>query len=552
MSLSSSAILTTFPTGAVAWCVTGGVTDTTFSVKAGVTNSAGLACIVVSVNADYSSPVFTSAYKGADLTDGTNAAYRTLSFDVAGLTAGTTYFYQIQFQNTPGQIAATRKVKTAMAQGATGAFTFIVGSCTKINSAASPQLQSLRSLIHQSAALETPLVFMHIDDITYSDVGVDNIKLSRDQNVRMYASDADVDALLRICPMMYLPGDHDLGLNDTTLDDAGMETVYRNARTVYRETMPHYPFIQTTLGETNVDHIILSQVATFGKIRFLILDATSQARASTATALGENLGNGDYWDQRAWLTTGLAQAATDGMEWTFVVLPRGWMDYNQVSFADTFTAERTAICDIIEAADARVCLLYGDTHAVGFDDGTRVASFATDGFAKFPGILASCMVQTAVPPGGTQTWNSVAKFFRVPTTTSESDGMFVVFAVAADHKSWTVTVKGAPINESTFAPTTLGSVATTDVTATVAFNNATPTVAHGVPLTINLDKTWFGTCSVHWAASTGQSGDVTFKPNKTRATFSVTFVSAGSPTITLSAPVGCTIAGTNPATVTVT
>lgn len=552
MPMSSAPVPVAFPTGAVAWCWTGALTDTSFCIRAGVTGAAGLARVVVSTNSDYSSPAFTSAWKGATKGDGLQGSYRTLSFDVTGLAANTTYYYQIQFQNVPGQMAATRTIKTAMAQGSTGAFKFTVGSCSKLTPAIAVTSMN-RSIIHQAMALEGALVFFHIDDILYTDCSSTDVRYQRDLNARLYNTSPDVAVLMALCPVMYLPGDHDMGPNDATLDIANAETIYRNSRTVYRETVPHYPFVQTTLGETNIDHVTLTQSVTFGKIRFLLLDAMSQARASANTALGQGLGNGDYWDQRSWLTTALAQAASDGMEWTFVCLPRGWMDYNQTSYADTFTAERTAICDIIEAADARVCLLYGDTHAVGFDDGTHVASFSTDGFAKFPGILASSMFNIAVGAGGTQTWNGSAKFSRVPTGTGASDGQYALFSVAADHKSWTVAAKGAPINEGNFAPTTLlASVSTSDVTPAVSFNNAAPSVAHGVPLTVNLDKTWFGTCSVHWVTSTGLSGDVTFKPNKTRASFSVLFANAGSPTITLSGAVGCTISGTNPATVTVT
>jgi hypothetical protein len=531
-----------FPTGAESGCWAGALTSTSFSVNADVSQTALSARIAVSANSDLSNPTYVSPYMAPVVTQGDLLTYKTVAFDVAGLAPNTTYYYQLQFAPASGQGGVIRSLKTA--PSGAGAFSFATSSCSDLMPSQDKR-SLLHSPIHRSIANENPLFFLHVDDILYSNIATTSIGASRDTNARLYRIAPEVDVMNRTVPFAYIPGDHDMGQNDSTLDTPNAEAIFRNARQAYRETVPHYPFVQTVLGETNIDHVLLTQQADIGKCRFLLLDCMSQSRVN-ASALGQGLGNGDYWDQRTWLASALNQAVTDGIAWVFVVLPRGWMDYVQTSFADAFSAERQAICDLIEGCDAPCCLINGDTHMGAVDDGTRAASFATDGLAKFPQINASAMHVTPVNVAlATNTWNGTARRYGV-------NGLYVLVTVAADNKSWTAAIKGNPIDETTFVPTTYATVSTADVVPVVSFTTAAPSVAHGTPLTVNLDKTWFGPCSVHWASSDGQSGNVNLKPNKKRSSFVYNAGAAGSATITLSSPSGCTIGGTNPATVTVT
>lgn len=537
-----------YPSGSTSRCIAGALTDTSFSVNADVLQSAALLRIAVSLNSDLSAPFYTSPYVPPVVTTGDQLTYRTASFAVSGLTANTQYYYRIESYLAPNQLDSIKPVKTAPARGVPAAFTHLTGGCSNINFSGS----SLEySTIHRAMALDNSLFFMHLDDLMYSDISTTNIGLQRDKNIRMYCSSPDVQALTNKMPLAYIPGDHDMGPNDCTLDNANGEIIFKNTRQVYRETFPGYPFVQSGLGETNIDRVLLTQVFDIANVRFIMPDCVSQSRLG-GSALGRALGSGDYWDQRSWLATAFAQAVTDGISYIFLCLPRSWNGYNQICFNDVFTADRTFISDTIEACSIPCALIVGDAHCAGFDDGGHAGSFCTDGFGAFPQIQASGMFNIPVTDVGVFTWNGPTTFVGKGGTTGVADGQYVLINMTADNKGWTGIIKGAPIDPVTFVPTTLKTVSTSDVTPAVSFNNAAPTVAHGSPLTVNLDKTWFGTCSVHWAASTGQSGDVTFLPNKKRAGFSITFVSAGSPTITLSSPSGCTIGGTNPITVTVT
>ncbi len=505
------------PTGGASRCWAGNLTDTSFSVKGDCDQSAYAVRIVVSINADLSGPVFTSGYQNLTTYTGDYRSYRSFSFDVTGLTAGTLYYYQIQSQDAPNQQSTTRSLTTAPARAVAAAFTFVAGSCSKLDSAIAPGRSLVNSVIHRAVAQEASLLFfLHLDDPLYTDITSTSAGAPIDMPVRLYLSSPDVDALMHTCPTAYIPGDHDMGPNDATLDTANAETIFRNHRTAYRGIVPYYPFVQQTLGETNIDHVTLTQQFDIAKVRFLMLDCSSQSK-SNVTALGHNLGSGDYWDQLTWLGTALTQAATDGIKLLFLCLPRGWQGYNQVCFNDVFTADRTAISDLIEACSVPVCLMVGDTHCCADDDGTHAAAFSTDGFAKFPQIQASGMFNVPVADVGVYSWNSTNTFVGNGGASNPNDGQYKVISVSADNLSWTSVTKGVPINLSTFAPTTLKTVSSLDVTPAVSFNNAAPSVAHGSPLTVNLDCTWFqnnGTRTVHWASSDGQSGNVSFLPNK--------------------------------------
>lgn len=525
----------------MAWC--GALGPTTVRVNADVLQSSSDVRLFVSLNSDASAPVYTSPYQTPVLTMGFITAHRTVDFLVTGLVANTQYYYKFDFKNAPTQGGLVRSFKTAPVAKSQSGFRFCVGSCSNIVG------MKGESDVMRSIALDLPLFFMHIGDMTYADISSTDIGHQREEISRAYRSYANVDILNRTVPFTYIFDDHDAGVNNVTLDDANAEIIMRNARTVTRETVPIYPTIQTALGEPDINHNIMTQVFDIGRARFIKPDCRSQRRLSTLESLGNGSGTGDYWNQFAWLAQALVQAETDGMAIIFLAISSTWTGGTYQAFGDAYTAERRSICDMIENLNTPVVIISGDCHECAADDGTNTG-FSTSGFAFFPQIVASCLIQpTPLTGAGPFTWNGSVNGKRYNTVNQ----MYCVMDIADNGTlTWTATFKGKPIDPTTFAPTTLGSVTSTDATPVVTFNNAAPSVARNVPLTIDLNKTWFGTCSVHWASSDGQSGNVTFKPNRKRASFNITFAAAGSPTITLSAPSGCTISGTNPATVTVT
>lgn len=530
-----------YPSGSESMVWAGALTPTSFRVVADFGQTTKGARLIVSPNSNMSSPVFTSAYQPAVNSSGLLFSYSTVILDATGLTPNTKYYYQLQCQDAPDQAGnIIRSLKTAPVAGVASAFRFIFGSCTSFI-ADSPEP------IFRAIANDAPLFFMHIGDIDYSDVSSTNSGEQRDGLSRAFRAKADVDVMNRTVPFVYMWDDHDSGINDNELGSPNDDTIHINGRQVIRETVPLYPSVQTGLGETNIGHTILSQTFDIGLVRFVVPDIRSQRRISNGTALGRAYGSGDYWNQLAWLTTALQAADATSIKQIFLIITSTWTGGTYSGYGDVFTTERQTICDIIEELNTPVTILVGDAHQGAFDDGTNTG-FSTDGFAFFPQIMSSPLAQSETLTGsGPFSWNgqTASNIFQ------NNRSIYAMVDVGADNKSWAATMKGGPYDGSN-NPTTLGSVTTADATPAVSFVNAALSVAHGSPLTVNLNKTWFGACSVNWASSDGQNGTVSFKPNKKRASFSITFAATGSPTITLSGPFGCTINETNPATVTVT
>jgi len=520
----------------------GALTPTSFAVCADFTQSVRNVRLVVSVNADMSLPIYRSAYVEPSYATGAEQTYRPVKFQIPSgtLAANTTYFWRIEHQSSPAQLGPIRSVKTAPAAGVAAAFTFAVGSCSEINlNLINNSSGTLSPDVFRSIALDTPLFLAHLGDIAYSNIALTTMR-QRDANSRKYRSVPSVAIMNASVPVVYIPDDHDSGPNDCSLDTANAQTIFANTRLEYDESVPHYPYFNPASNA-------LTQIFDIAKVRFIMFDTRLQRRISSLTALGRNLGNGDNWDQLAAISGMFAQAVTDGIEQIVTMMPSTWTGAVNSGFGDIFTAERTAICDIIETCPIPVVHVSGDAHACAFDDGTNTG-FSTSGFAFFPQILASGLYQTPLSTSGPYSWNGV------DTEKAVQRSQYVIVSYNSANKTWSASIKGDPINPGTFAPTTILSVATTDVTPAVSFVNAAPSVVAGALLTCTLNKTWFGLCSVDWAAPgfTPAAGTVNLLPNTKRTSFTLRAPGAGPVNLTLSAPIGCTISGTNPAVVTIT
>lgn len=539
-----------YPTTGINRCWAGALTDKTFKVIADTDQTISYARLVVSPNSDLSNPTYVSSYQAPFKSTGTIQSFQTFSYLATGLTANTQYYYQIQGRGAPSHLVI-RSIKTAPAAGTAAAFTFVTSGCSHIHGNANNH-SAYTSLVHRGIAQDNPLFYLHLDDLSYADPDDTTPKLAREHLARKYLRAYDTNSMCQTVPLTWMPGDHDMAGNDTDLVMTNGEQIMVATRQAYLETTPYYPFASPS--DANGIPRVLTQVFDIAKVRFIMFDCFSQARMSTGNALGSGSGNGDYWDQRTWLQQQLSSASGDGIKWLFLCSPRSWQDYNQHSYNDWFPTERTWICDQIEQCAVPVCLVYGDSHITILDDGTHGASYSTSGFTRFPVMASSStFTDTLDPASSSSTWNGSSMKYSPNFGASKGtgDGGYIKFTFSADNSTWTAKMRGTPYNTSTFAATDLFSISSTDVTPAVSFNNTSPTATHGVQTTIDLNKTWFGACSVNWTASTGQTGTATFSPNKTRTSFNVTFAAAGTPTLTLSSPTGCTITGTNPITVTV-
>lgn len=535
----------------------GAVTPTSFQVAFDVSRASSRVALVVSTHADLSSPITTTAEIATTQTEGLDldprptgepVYYYSVKINVTGLTASTTYYYAPRIDGTV-QAGSIQRVKTFPTSGQPASFRVAFGSCSETPSADRP------SRIYQAIAADNPLLFLHIGDMDYPNVVVDDIRVQRSRNSRAFRSQKSVLAMCASVPIAHIFDDHDSADNDNHWDSAYVSKatnaqVVANSRAAIRETVPIYPTVQTGLGEPDISRNILAQTFDIGRVRFLIPDCRSQRRyaVGTPTCLGHTSGH-EYWDQYTWLVGALQGASAAGMKLIFLVSSSTWNGLVFDSWPKFFSVEQTALNDVIRNIDIPLVLLVGDSHEGAFDDGTYTDHSST-GDAKFPQIVSSGLQQPSVfSSAGPFSWNGA------DGATTGNSGIYCAIDVTdtgGNNVSWAAALKGQPVDSATYAPTTLSSVTSADAAVHVSWDSpATLRVPTGTTALVRVAKSWFGPmggCSVNWASSNGGSGTLTFKPNCNAASFA--FPDAGAPvTLTLSSPVGCSITGTNPVAV---
>lgn len=520
-----------YPTGAPTRVWVGALTPTSFSYNADITQTALGARIKVSVNSDMSNPLFVSAFMPPSQTTGAVLSYHTFAFNVTGLTPSTKYYYQLEFQAAASQGDIIRSLTTPPTTAA--AFTFTFGSCAAIISFLTSSVRiGVVAPVFTSIANDNPLFNLSMGDTPYSEVAIPNY--SQRDLYREFRNNLQFQSMCNTVPQLWVMSDHDYMTNDCSLDTPNALTVFPITQQVFAETCPNYPL--AALGG------LLVQVANFGTTRHLMLDAYGAATYVGNTCLGTA--------QLAWLQQQLNQAVTDGVTWLFISQGRTWTaggsGFN--GFSDAFPAEQKQICDMIEGCMVPVCLLVGDAHAQAADDGTNTA-VSTDGNAFFPQLLSSAYYQISSSASGPYSWNGSSLYFH-PGPAGQNVSMYQKLTMSADNKNWTSVIKGPPFDGSSNLAT-LATVSSSDVTRAASFDNAAISATHGQPFNVQIDVTWWGAASVNWSFN-GQSGTLNLRPNAKNTILTLTAPAAGSYPLTLSSPVGCTISGTNPATVTVT
>lgn len=433
--------------------VAGALTDTSFDVVADVDGSASaISKLVVSTDEYFTNRVYVSPLETPDVTPRSPIAnWRTLYFSATGLSADTDYWYAISIDGA-FDVSTARTIHTLPAEGVSAAFKFVFGSCNYI-----AETTPLPAMVAMQAEVAAGARFLlHLGDIAYSDIAVDDIAAARARNARLYRSNTDADALNAVAPLVYMPSDHDIADNDPhwdkTYTGTTFEQIVANSRKAYRETVPHYPFVQRTLGETDPDKIILTQQFDVAKTRFLLLDCYSQTRyeSGTPTVLGNATNPPGAWDQLAWLLDAIADAATDTVDHLFIVISRGWTPAIEASWEEIAPDERQDIVDqIIVNGPAKTTIIGADFHFCAVDDGTN---------AGVPLAIASPFRQDTV---GNQ--SGLQTGFEWNTAGSALVGNADAYALmeVESNGNWTVTFKGAPYTDG--VPTTLATYSYADL-----------------------------------------------------------------------------------------
>lgn len=208
----------------------------------------GVATLEVSLDSFFTVKAFQAPATVPLTTDKAPGTYwRSLVFDVTGLTPGTEYKARVVVDGRSFSDPLT--FRTTPAAASATAFRFVLGSCSDL--APGTVARAFEAIAAISGP--RPLFMLHVGDLTYSDIGVNDIRLQRMSNTRAFRDNASVRAMLAVVPVVYSFDDHDFSVNDCDWDTAyaggaTFEQIGRNTRRAIRETTPIYDPVQTPKG----------------------------------------------------------------------------------------------------------------------------------------------------------------------------------------------------------------------------------------------------------------------------------------------------------------
>ncbi len=353
-----------------AWC--GNVTPTSATVSVRLNTAALRVRLVISTNANLSSPVYSSVVT-------TNAnSDNVAKLSVQGLKPDTDYYYGIEVAGALRTEEISRGRFTTFPLGR-GSFKIAFGSCGDFRHANQAAFDAIRA--------EKPLLFIHMGDLHYSDTNSTNPGDYR-ANYENVLNHPKQGALFRSLPMAYMWDDHDYCGNDADSTAIGRDT----ARSMYRERVPHYP-IGSAGGA-------IAQAFTVGRVRVIMTDLRSASSPTTTRESASKSRMGT--SQKNWFKQELVNARDSGYPLVLWVNPDPWIDPAALG-SDTWAGhatERIEIANFIR--DNRinnVVVLSGDMHGLAYDDGTN-SDYATGGGAPLTVLHAAALSSDASSKGG--------------------------------------------------------------------------------------------------------------------------------------------------------
>jgi alkaline phosphatase D len=388
------------PPADVLWMWSGAVTPTGATIKA-LARTPGLPLRLVLTPASQTSaaPVVEQS-----VTAGPRGV---AAFVVTHLVPATTYRYTVE---GPSGRGLGGQFKTF----AEGPYSFRLGfaSCAKTGSS---------SLVFEAIRLMHPDLFIHLGDLHYEDIVVNDVARFGQAYTKVLTSRTQGDCFRHV-PVAYTWDDHDFGPNDSDRTSPAR----RAAHEAYRLYVPHYP-----LGDGPLSPIC--QAFTIGRARVIVTDPRSE-RSPRSLPEGRRTMLGTV--QLEWLEQQLQDAATAPL----VIWANGvpWITKGNESSKEgwaPYARERERIADAIVRAGLtrRLVMVSGDAHSLALDDGTN-SQYATGTAAGSRGFVvahAAPMDQRTTVKGGPYSHGIV-----------KGNGQFGILDVKDDGTRMHVTVQG--------------------------------------------------------------------------------------------------------------
>lgn len=336
------------------WC--GAPTQTGFAVVAKITG-ATTATLHVATN-----PALTGAATFA-MTSPYADVWRA---EASGLTAGTQYYWGVSQDGG----AATQVGSCRTAPAGAASFSFWTSSCAQSGST---------HPVFDAILAHNPDFGMHAGDLHYANLDTNSV-LPYHANYDQVLNSAGQGPLYRNVPVFYVWDDHDYGK-----DGAGYASPSRPAAiAAYRQRVPHPPLPHAEA---------VYQTFSYGRVRFVMLDARSMSGADSVPLLGS--------EQLAWVKN-IIETATESLLILGTATP--WFGTGADSWYGPWGTHLPIRAEIAQHLvdygwKDRVILWAGDAHSISYDDGTH--NTAAGLYA--PIFQTAALDQTGSDKGGTYT-----------------------------------------------------------------------------------------------------------------------------------------------------
>lgn len=342
-----------------AWC--GGLTDRGATIVAGVTSNAMARLIVQAEKA----PAPARSFENRADADGV------VRFTVSGLLPSTPYTYRVA-QYPTSSIAG--RFTTLPAPGQAASFRLAFGCCNN----------NPTSIIFRAIAHQKPLLFLHVGDFHYSNIGDNKTRSFRAALLKNVAGVNQGD-FYRSTGIAYLWDDHDFGPNNSNWENPSRVA----AHLTYRQLVPHYPLALT--DESPERAAPIAQAFTIGRVRVVLSDLRSEHSREPGSLMGQR--------QREWFLKELLNAAESHalIVWVSSV---PWISEQGGDNWAGGREERKIIANFVKEHNIPLCIIAGDAHMLAIDDGSHSDYSDGGGSAPIPVFHAAALDQVGRYKGG--------------------------------------------------------------------------------------------------------------------------------------------------------